>query len=322
MNFTEAIVLAVEKVKAWIQSGGVKWDHVSDKPFVKFGGDTLTWDGNTEGRAIGTIGGIPVYVKVSDVVLTIDDFANGGKITVNGEIVDFTSSEVSELDLIFVGPQSQAVIVPPELAGLDLGGEDSLFPEGTIFPEAGLYFVNGDGLVATSLTIPGYTGFAKEQIDPKVLPEGYPYKKTVHSDTLTWDGNTEGLVSVMGQYYKVSDAVPTIDDFSNGVILTVGEVSVSISANDIKFFGGLILASVEGLGCVVVPEEMAGTEIVGMTFPESGVYFTTVGDHYVKSITIPNYTGFTKTEVHPMSEELLPVSVKGIVEPLVLIRKE
>lgn len=311
MNFTEAIVLAVEKVKAWIQSGGVKWDHVSDKPFVKVGGDTLTWDGNTE----ELVSVADMFYKVSDAVPTMDDLANGA---IFGMTNDSGESGASEIPL-----DSISLIGDMLLCGeVFIATKDNTTFEDFVFPKKGIYFIRNEGLYISSLTIPGYTGFAKEQIDPKVLPEGYPYKKTVHSDTLTWDGNTEGLVSVMGQYYKVSDAVPTIDDFSNGVILTVGEVSVSISANDIKFFGGLILASVEGLGCVVVPEEMAGTEIEGMTFPESGVYFTTVGDHYVKSITIPNYTGFTKTEVHPMSEELLPVSVKGIVEPLVLIRKE
>lgn len=297
--------------------GGVScWNDIPDKPFVKVGGDTLTWDGNTEGQAIGTICGIPVYVKVSDVVLTIDDFANGGKMTVNGEIVDFTSREVAELDLIFVGPRSEAVIVPPELAGIDLGGEDYLFPEGTIFPEAGLYFVNGDGSVTTSLTIPGYTGFAKEQIDPKVLPEALQFgKTTVPSDTLTVDweslmsdiqaGNAVIVDSTEAVVVKVSDAVLTEADFANGIVL------IDRNGNEFSVSGDELSAIFAehgfGMGEVFFCAPTDNYEIpsAGMSFPEKGVYFA---DSLI-SLTIPGYSGFTKTEIKPIKPEYLPGAV-------------
>lgn len=175
MNFTEAIVLAVEKVKAWIQSGGVKWDHVSDKPFVKVGGDTLTWDGNTEGLD-NLLGFELPYYKVSDVVISASDVAEGFSLTLNdGSQCNFAPGE-SVGDLEGLGVMLSDYVASFSEADAAKAGFS-----------AGTYFICADEIFVRSLTIPGYTGFAKEQIDPKVLPESLRFGKTqiaVHSGDL------------------------------------------------------------------------------------------------------------------------------------------
>lgn len=297
MNFTEAIVLAVEKVKAWIQSGGVKWDHVSDKPFVKVGGDTLTWDGNTEGLEVFQ----GAYYKVSDAAPTMADLANGVTMTLHSNVLGIEISEtisaenIGEEDglIIFINsPESQSMPVVIVLA--DVNEEDFSLSKGT-------YFIGEPAeFIARSLTIPGYTGFAKEQIDPKVLPESLQFgKTTVQGDTLEWDGNTEGLVSAADIYYKISDAVPTKADCANGIEydgdVVDGETVQGAFADD-----GLLL----GEGILFIPSDNYTLERV--TFPEAGVYFIKAEENYIHYLTIPGYSGFTRTEVKTIEPEYLP----------------
>lgn len=45
-------------------------------------------------------------------------------------------------------------------------------------------------------------------IDPKRLPEGYPYKEKSET-VIEWDGEHEGLPQLFGEVYKVSDALLT-----------------------------------------------------------------------------------------------------------------
>ena len=291
MNFTEAIVLAVEKVKAWIQSGGVKWDHVSDKPFVKVGGDTLTWDGNTEGLV--SVDGAPFY-KVSDAVPTKADCANG--------IAVVYGPQTLPID----GETAQACFMDDGAASFDLAiviPYDNYVGDGLVASEAGVYFLNDGDAHISSLTIPGYTGFAKEQIDPKVLPEALQFgKTTVQGDTLEWDGNTEGLVSAADMYYKISDAVPTKADCANGIeydgAVVDGETVQGAFADD-----GLLL----GDGILFIPSDNYTLE--GVTIPEAGVYFIKAEENYIHYLTIPGYSGFTKTEIKPIKPEYLPGAV-------------
>lgn len=147
-------------------------------------------------------------------------------------------------------------------------------------------------------------------------PEGYPYKEIKISDTLTWDGNTDGLVSVEGSFYKVSDAVPILSDFSNGVsvistnISDLTEKEVQIPADLIGEPTPGIVMIAEGEVGFCVSSEGVGIDIdKGVFFDEPGTYLPKNQLNFVSSLTIPGYTGFTKTEIHTMVPEFLPADV-------------
>lgn len=135
-------------------SGGVSsWNDLTDKPVVMEGGDTLTWDGNTEGRevAFGT------FYKVSDAIPTAEDFVNGGSLVVSvGESFGFTSGDLLDDSGLLLGPEDTFVVVTAE--GAEVVGASS-----------GIYFFAIDSGYVTSLTIPGYTGFGQEKIAPSHL---------------------------------------------------------------------------------------------------------------------------------------------------------
>lgn len=127
---------------------------------IEVPGDTLTWDGNTDGRYI--VGN--AFVKISDATPTMEDFANGciRETSVSGKMdIPPDSIYASEGTLQVAG---EAVMIVPEAntSWLNL-----------LFEEAGIYtiFAHPDRFV--SLTIPGYTGFptkAIKPIDKKYLP--------------------------------------------------------------------------------------------------------------------------------------------------------
>ena len=66
----------------------------------------------------------------------------------------------------------------------------------------------------------------------------------------------------------------------------------------------------EGEGGVFVSSEGVGIDIGnGLIFYEPGTYLPKIQGKFVSSLTIPGYTGFTKTKVHPMAPEFLPAGV-------------
>ena len=263
------------------------------------GSDTLTWDGNTEGLVSCT--NAPFY-KVSDAIPTRANCANGitvslggGEIPVDGESAQgaFMEDGAASFDCV--------VIIPCD--NYDAGG--------MVFPKAGVYFSNdGDGYYVQSLTIPGYTGFGTDTPTPEKPTEFPP--ESAGSDTLIWDGNTEGLVYVdpFGDgstllMTKVSDVILTKEDMANGYIATwsSGIVDNNSRPETISAIQGSFNAdgfSVCGGHFVVCPQ--ANYVDDGLEFPEAGLYLVNSGGDYISSLTIPGYTGFggaTWTETEP-----------------------
>lgn len=123
--------------------------------------------------------------------------------------------------------------------------------------------------------------------------------KLPKADTLEWDGNTEGLTrldEILGNvpgimfteslYYKVSDAVPTKDDITNGYSYTNSNgTTTERTASDIaEIEGALLLGSTTPYTAqIAVTNE--GTFL--KSTPGSG------GALYIASFTIPGYTGFS-----------------------------
>lgn len=157
----------------WNQTDESKPDALLNRPFGYYptGSDTLTWDGNIEGRDVL----YEVLYKVSDAIPTIEDFANGYKFTINnaGEVVSIDAASdwvVESAGLIFLQAPDDilpyVVVVPAEAAD-----EEGVSP-GVYFLNADMTVLGGQGfLMTTQITIPGYGKFEYNRtIEKQYLP--------------------------------------------------------------------------------------------------------------------------------------------------------
>lgn len=303
----------------------VTWSNLPGKPVVVEGTpDTLTWDGNTEGRATVDTGIGVLHYHVSDVVLTVNDVANGVIIPdiFTGSAEPITIEGADAQALFF---ENGAAIIPyNDIPLILISTADNGYIDGMFAEKKGIYLL---GVGLSYITIPGYTGFGQEKIAPSHLYQpdwnqndasAADYVKNkpfgeVYGDTLTIDwttiiydleaGNTE---IVGGVFIKVSDAVPTMDDFANGFSFTnIDGDYVLVSAEEaaeavVEIIDGILFAQ----QLVAVSETGAGVEVEGMVFPESGSY-TQINS--IVSFTIPGYTGFSG--IKPMDKKYLPADI-------------
>lgn len=143
----------------WNQTDSSAADFINNKPFgdMPTGGDTLYWDGNTEGMVCF----LDVYYKVSDATPSMGDFANGFVLNGAQQVPEFLTALG---DGAFIHADGFFVVVP----------EDNMEINGEVIPSKGVYFLSnpGGGAVASSLTIPGYTGFpVTKKMEEKYLPD-------------------------------------------------------------------------------------------------------------------------------------------------------
>jgi hypothetical protein len=124
-----------------------------------------------------------------------------------------------------------------------------------------------------------------------------------YSDTLTWDGNTKGLLNVMEFVFKVSEAVPTVEDLQKGFSARTNfgesmEFPAGAPEEEIAV-DGIIAMNV----FFVVPPEMAGveSEAIGFAFPEAGTYFAVMDGLYLTELRINGYAGFPNKEKIPQN---------------------
>ena len=135
------------------------WENIDDKPFEVTGGDTLTWDGNTEGLE----GLDDLFFHVSDIVVSASDCANGISIISN----DGQSLEISGTDMQAafleggIGITEVVFFIPA----------DNYEFNGVVIPKAGIYLLKQDTFYTSSLTINGYTGFTTTKLKPEYLPD-------------------------------------------------------------------------------------------------------------------------------------------------------
>lgn len=142
----------------WNQNDSSAADFIKNKPFgdSPTGGDTLYWDGNTEGLVCF----LDVYYKVSDATPSMGDFANGFVLSGAQQVPEFLTALG---DGAFIHADGLFVVVP----------EDNMEINGEVIPSKGVYFLSnpGGGVVVSYLTIPGYTGFpTTKKIEEKYLP--------------------------------------------------------------------------------------------------------------------------------------------------------
>ena len=141
----------------------------------------------------------------------------------------------------------------------------------------------------------------------------YEGKKKVFSPlNLTWDGNTEGLVCVMGIAYKVSDDVFTDEQtmktsvtLSNGQIYSVSDMYALglIESTEDAVISDTVLI-IRKSGFVLDPDDPSG----GSRFDEYGVYIIKKNDDpYVIAITSTDPIEHTeKTIIHKIDSKFLP----------------
>ncbi len=296
--------------------GATSWNDLTDKPFGESptGGDTLTWDGNTEG--LETLAEGSPFFRVSDSVLEVSDFVGASLLWSDGLGVSIDEAMVNDSE----GPVGVYYAEMPYIYSVDATVAEQ------IGCAPGLYFLNtgGDGYTA-SLTIPGYTGFpVTKQIDPayippltqEQLPAGYPWDgRTV----IEWDGNTEGLETLempeSNPLYKVSDMVLTENDIkANGY-------TVTFSSGKTGGSGNFLVATEESIMFVILDTMyviMSGTaeafSNAGLDLP-TGTYFGTEigGFGNVSSITYGTTT--------PISETLLPEGYPNKENTLITVNK-
>lgn len=267
--------------------GGVSsWNDLTDKPFEEIVtiSDTLTWDGNTSGLV--SLGPWP-HFKVSDNVPTAEDLANGYEITLSsGATVtstDYPLSTNEEGDIYLgngAGPGIPLVVIVQN---------DTM----SIPTQKGIYFIAINPQVE-SLTIPGYTFENKviKTIEPKYMPKHLQLKESiVETDTLTWDGNIQGLGMLPNApLYKVSDSVPTAEDLANGYEITLKGSDIPITNEEHPLTtneeGEIYLGdgAFPGIPIVlIVPNDET-------SFGQKGIYFVCWPPFIVESLKIPGYT--------------------------------
>lgn len=124
------------------------------------------------------------------------------------------------------------------------------------------------------------------------------------SDTLTWDGNTEGLVSVdlsggagAAFAYRLSESAPSLAELKMGGASATDNngTSMTFPFDDAADVGGGIIACGGSLFCVVPNDNSAFN---GVTFPVKGFY-TLAANVKECVITIPGYTGFVTEKLDP-----------------------
>ena len=137
-------------------------------------------------------------------------------------------------------------------------------------------------------------------IDPKRLPEGYPYKERGEL-VIEWDGNTEGLEAVSGMYYLISPEILTDEQIKAGVIETSHHVIASVSDRwDAMLEHGVVTEEIVAIETIIFVRK-TNAEYNGVSFPEPGVYSILYSGIYNAK-----FSTFGET-IHPMAPEFLPL---------------
>lgn len=274
-------------------------------------GDTLTWDGNTEGLETNQYVGYKltnIAPTLSDVEQGViaTDLANGA--SVQCEVVTITDTVYA---LQFGGVETpQFVVVTEDTTENGITATKGFYS--TIVPEHPM-----------KLTINGFNGFETTETVPlpnKYLPEHLQFgEKTTYGDTATFDGDLTGRdkvsVSGDGEYYfvKVSDTVPTLEDLQNGVSITLtsGTESQTLEiTTDAIVDGGNFIIENNDMFFVIAKED--NTDVDGTIFPSKGIYalyFAIDGaaPGYVSAFTINGYNGFKTTEIKTIDSKYIDI---------------
>lgn len=116
------------------------------------------------------------------------------------------------------------------------------------------------------------------------------YTKTTPGYEITWDGVVGDKVVVDGgemQLVKVSDRVFTAEELI-GATMIAGDQSFTINNDNIKSQNGVMVVDEGVIVC------SAPTTIEDIAIPETGTYFTKMGEKFVSSFSKPDSTTTVK----------------------------
>ena len=294
--------------------------------------DILTWDGNTEGRP-------NIYnavFKVSNETPTVDEAQQGGyfKYEENGQLktFNFTAANTdmwnNDIYVIYGDDFGSIAVVTKE--GASYEDQTNL--------EKGIYFNKDRGVYICEAKFNGYQ-FGKTTLKPECLPEHSHegggtggggvsswndltdkpfYEETVMGDTLTWDGNTEGLYCVADMFYCVSEVVPTLGDLRKGGSLVYDSTKYTFTSANVMNLSDLgagkdcaIIAvsdNINGYMAGVAFKAGAAAYLGGasITFEKAGVYLRKGSMGHTSPLIINDYTGFEMEKVTPIEPKYLP----------------
>lgn len=124
---------------------------------------------------------------------------------------------------------------------------------------------------------------------------------------LTWDGNTEGLVSAINIAYKVSDIVLTEEQILSATITLNNGESANLSEDYIKATDEIFLGGYGFIAFVNTDNAILSADD-GTIFPEAGIYFVKYEQDqiYVASLSTSEPVEHTKTVAHKIDKKFLP----------------
>lgn len=144
-----------------------------------------------------------------------------------------------------------------------------------------------------------------DETNPAYVKNRTHYKEVqVVSEPLniTWDGNTEGLVSAGSGYYKVSDIVLTDEQIQGckvtdpeGTQYTVSEIWQYVTVSETAVISELF---------AVVREENA--QIYNIVFPETGIYLVGTESSFVSALTSEEPIEFIQEKIVKIPSEFIP----------------
>lgn len=139
----------------------------------------------------------------------------------------------------------------------------------------------------------------------------YEETETVNEPlNITWDGNTDGLVSVMDIYYKVSDLVLTDEQIRTVTIFVNGGEPLTGAQYYEKLNDNISIIGTEVSAAFV---NVDNAEFNGVVFPKAGIYAMSVPGMVVSSLTTTEPIEQTKTVVKKIDEKFLPNAGGGVI---------
>ena len=197
------------------------------------GGDTLTWDGNTDGKECYE----EFMYKVSDVAPTLTN----GVLTIYylGEPME---GPFDESNIISDGPVQGIMI--GELPTVMSVPSDIDFGDGDIVSK-GTYFLAMDGIVVTSLKVNGFTGFGASKIKESLMPQDYA---TVTEMETAITQSADSITSTVSNTYATKSALSEVKQTADSLTVSLQTTNQNVTnasktaTNHLKFdSNGLVI---------------------------------------------------------------------------------
>lgn len=295
---------------AEVQKGGtIRIYHVRDN---KITGDLIVenylespWSvyditsGNNKGILIASDGLPMVHIKSDGVYFRQDSNICVHSLTING----YTEFPYN------VEP------IPSELLPDDIGSDVDLsdyYTKNEVYSKSE---IDSKGF----LTSVNYTGEKVDELLHKI-DTSFSEETINYGSTLTWDGNTDGLVSVMGTAFHVSSVVPTLEDLQNGGTITMSThdepnvATAEFTIDNVMDVGAvgkgsnLLIIQCDAGGAMIATEDnayMMADGSIPVSFPKAGIYLMGGEDSYCSGFTINNYQ-FVETKIKTIDKKFLP----------------